>query len=60
MTEPKEKAGKQEEGGEEEGGERGVPAVLGKGNFSASFPKTALGSLMERLCHSIRLFHPTV
>ena len=36
MTEPKEKAGKQEG---EEGGERGVPAVLGKGNFSAPSPK---------------------
>ena len=57
MTEPKEKAGKHEGG---EGGERGVPAVLGKGNFSAPFPKTALGSPMERLCHSMRLFHPTV
>ena len=30
MTEPKEKAGKQEG---EEGGERGVPAVLGKVTF---------------------------
>ena len=58
MTEPKERLASMKE--EERGGERGVPAVLGKGNFSASFPKTALGSLMERLCHSMRLFHPTV